>query len=335
MRPTHLGRYEVIAKIAGGGQSAIYLGRALDPEWEGDRVVALKIIREDLRGDDVVDRMFLDEGKLLGRMVHPNVVRTLEVGTCSDRKFIAMELLLGMTLGAAQETCTARGLRLQPDAVAWIAARIGDALHYAHELRDETGTNLHIIHRDVNPANVFVTFDGNVKLFDFGMAKAHGRYTKSAPGIVKGKLPYISPEQIMQLSIDRRSDVFGLGVTIWEMLTGQRLFRRESDAETLRAVHCGPIPDPRTYAKDIPEELVAIVLRALARNRDHRWPTAHHVSRELDAFVARGAGHVPARLAAMLDELFPTERKRQMGWLKPAITVGGGARASLIPSSRR
>jgi serine/threonine protein kinase len=331
-RPESLGRYEIVSKIAGGGMATIYLGRAPEPTGE-TLAVALKIIRQDLRRDPTILRMFVDEGELLVRLRHPNVVRTYEVDVADEHAFIAMELLLGTTLAAVWDTCVDHKLRLHPEIAAWIAARVCEALEYAHDLSDPSGAPLHLVHRDVNPTNVFLTFKGEVKLFDFGLAKVLGRSTKSAPGIVKGKLPYLSPEQIMQFPLDRRSDVFGLGTTLWEMLTSRRLFRMEDDAATLRAVQRGPIPDVREYAPDVPDSLAPIVKRALERNRDHRYPSARALGYDLDMFLAqRGVVDVPARLSAMLDTLFPGEQKRQSGWLKPSIT---GARGTIPPSSRK
>jgi serine/threonine-protein kinase len=266
-----------------------------------------------------MDKMFLDEANLLSRLVHPNIVRIFEAGVDEGQRFIAMELLLGKTLGAVYTECAARGVRLDPDVVAYAAGKVALALHHAHEVVDDAGRSLSIVHRDVNPANVFLTFSGDIKLFDFGLAKAEHRHTKSAPGIVKGKLPYLAPEQIMQLPIDRRADVFGLGTSVWELLTTRRLFHRDTDVETVKAVHVGPIPEVRSIVPEVPARLAEIVHRALLRNREHRYATAGEMARALEAFVGDRGAHVPARAGAMLDELFPGEKKRQLGWLKPAI----------------
>jgi serine/threonine protein kinase len=311
----------VIAKIAGGGMSAVYLGRRVVPAADVPAVVALKIARHDVAKNEQLVQMFLEEGKLLARLVHPNIVRTLEVGGDSEQDFIAMELMLGKTFAAIHDAVVARNVRLNPEIAAWAAARIADALHYAHELADEYGRPLELVHRDVNPANVFATFQGEVKLFDFGLAKVTaGEVTGSK--ILAGKLSYLSPEQIMQKPLDRRSDVFSLGTTLWELLTSKRLFRRESDGETVRAVQLGPIPDPRSLAPEIPEELARITRTALERNRDHRYPSAAHVAHELDTFVRSrtSPADVTTRISQLVDALFPGEQKRQAGWLKPAIT---------------
>ncbi len=328
-RPSKLGRFEVLAKIAGGGMASVYLGRATDTAHE---TVALKVMRPD-RGDEDTEfvKMFVDEANLLARLRHPAIVRTIEVGVDGGQRYIAMELLLGTTLANIYEECSSRGLRLEPDLVAWIGARIAEGLHHAHELRDDAGTATGLIHRDVNPANVFVTFAGEIKLFDFGMAKTMMRTTaKTQPGVVKGKLSYLAPEQIMQLPLDRRADIFGLGTTLWELCTTQRLFQRESDVETVRAVHVGPIPDVRTLVPEVPARLAAIVARALERNRDHRYRTAADLAADLEEIASARGATAPARLSSMLDSLFPEERKKQRNWLKPAIS---SSRAP--PSSRK
>jgi len=322
-RPTKLGRFDVLGKIATGGMASIYLGRE-----SGGAVVALKVMKPDLNEDDELVNMFVDEASLLARLDHPGIVRTIEVGVENEQRYIAMELLLGMPLSSVVTACTHRGLRLEPDLVAFIGARIAEGLHHAHELTDEHGKPVALIHRDVNPANVFVTFDGGVKLFDFGMARTSQRTTvQTQPGVVKGKLPYLAPEQIMQLPLDRRGDLFGLGTTLWELITMQRLFHRSTDVETVRAVHVGPIPDVRTIVPEVPLPFAALIAKALERNREHRYQTAEAMAKDLAEIAAPRAASAPPRLGAMLDSLFPTERKRQLGWLKPAIAGSGGHKA--------
>lgn len=340
-RPTRLGDWEVIAKIAGGGMSAVFLGRRVESATEAPNVVALKVMRYDVGLDAAYRRMFADEARLITRLVHPNIVRTLEVDCDAEQAFIAMELMRGKTFAAIHDAVAARGVRLNPEIAAWAAARIAGALHYAHELRDASGAPLALVHRDVNPANVFATFDGEVKLFDFGLAKITAKEREGSQ-VLAGKLSYLSPEQIMQMPLDRRSDVFSLGTTLWELLTGKRLFLRDTDAETVRAVQLGPIPDPRAIAPDVPEELARITKAALERNREHRYPTAERLARDLDAFVFAHPSHphrepvtaadVRGRLARLVDALFPGEQKRQSGWLKPAI---GGSRSMPAPATLR
>ncbi len=321
-RPTKLGPYDVIAKIASGGMAHVYLGRARDLVG-GERIAAIKVMRHDFGGDEQALHMFFDEAKLLSRLSHPNIIQTLEFGTTAEHPFIAMELLLGRTVMDVWEACVQQKMAIRFDLAAWIAARLADALHYAHELTDETGTPLHLIHRDVNPSNIFLTFDGKVKLFDFGLAKAQSRRAKSSTGIVKGKLPYLSPEQIMELKLDRRSDIYTLGTTLWEMTTMRRLFKRDSDVDTVRAVRSAAIPDPEQLVPGYPAPLAAIVRKSLERNREHRHQTAKELATDLDMYLAKiGAAAPSSVIPAMLDRLFPGERARQMGWLKAAVAPG-------------
>jgi serine/threonine protein kinase len=316
-RPKRLGPYDVIAKIAGGGMATVYLGRARDPGG-ADRIAAVKVVRHDLAQDERFVAMFLDEAKILSRMSHPNISRTLEYGITDDERFIAMELLLGRTVADMWEACKTHGLSLRLDLAAWIVARVAEALHYAHELTDDDGNPLNVIHRDVNPSNIFLTYEGEVKLIDFGLAKARGGRAKSSSGIIKGKIAYLSPEQIEQTPLDRRSDLYSLGTTLWEMTTMRRLFKRNEEIATFKAIRAGLVPDPRATVKSYPEELWHVVRRTLEREPDARYPTCAVLARDLDAFVTRlgTASTMPALASAVLDKLFEGERARQTGWLK-------------------
>jgi serine/threonine-protein kinase len=316
-----LGHWDVVVKIAGGGMATVYLGRSRAKNGD-ERLAAIKVIRHELRQDERFVKMFLDEARMLSRLSHPNIAATYEFGTDAEEHFIAMELLVGRTLAEVWDSCKERKLALRVEHAAWIAARVADALHHAHELVDEAGEPLHVVHRDVNPSNVFLTFDGDVKLFDFGLAKSASKRAASKSGIVKGKLPYLSPEQIAQLPLDRRSDIYMLGTTLWEMTTMRRLFKREDDAETLMAVRAGLVPDPRARLPAYPEELWLIVRRALARDRDDRYTTAEELAKDLDAFVASAAGDedMALRTGAILDALFPGEREKRAMWLRSAST---------------
>lgn len=317
--PSRLGRWNVLANIANGGMSSIYLGCQVEPgsDPHEPRTVALKVLRQEVRDDPRVLKMFLTEGKLLVRLVHPNIVRTLEVHVEDEHGFIAMELLLGQSIAAIQDACVERGLRLNAEIAAFCVARIADALQYANEVTDDDGRPLDIIHRDVNPQNVFVTYAGEVKLIDFGMAKVlDGSIT--GPNLLVGKLPYLAPEQIRQMPLDHRSDIFALGTTFWELLTAKRLFRRSTDEETVEAVRSAPIPDVREFAPEVPEALARIVATALERDRDKRYWSASELAYDVDAFlspeVRAGMGE---RLSALAHTLYPDEYVEQQRWLAP------------------
>ncbi len=297
----------------------IYLGRARAEDGT-ERVAAVKVIKHELRQHEKFVQMFLDEGKVLTRLSHPNIARTYECGwdEAQGVHFIAMELLVGRTLADVWNACRERKFSLRLDLAAWIGARVTEALAYAHDLKDEHGAPLHLVHRDVNPSNIFVTHAGEVKLFDFGLAKATGARAQSSSGIVKGKLPYLSPEQVAQDPIDGRSDVFALGATMWELTTMRRLFTRDDDVETLLAVKAALVPDPRARLATYPEELWRIVKHALERDPAERYATATDFGRALDAFArAQGPGvNMPELVGAILEELFPGERQKQAMWLR-------------------
>jgi serine/threonine protein kinase len=325
-RPKHLGNYDVVAKIGGGGMATIYLGRARD------HVAALKVLRHEVATSEQVVNMFDDEARILSRLSHDNITRTYQYGEEGGQHYIAMELLLGRTLVDVWEACVGKKLSLRLDLSAWIAARVADGLAHAHALTDERGQSLQLIHRDVNPSNIFLTYDGQVKLFDFGLAKSLGRRAESSAGIVKGKLPYLSPEQIMQLGIDHRADIFMLGTTLWEMTTMRRLFKRDEDVETVKAVRGGVIPDPRKIVPGYPHELFRIVDKALQRNRENRYQDASMFARDLDAFVrTTTTDDLTQLLSPILESLFPGDRARQMGWLRTTSASTRGAAGPTMP----
>ncbi len=316
--------------------ATVYLGRRVEGAPAGE-VVALKVIKDELAGQTEYVHMFLDEAKILSRLSHPDIIETREFGVTEESRFIAMELLLGRSLMDAWDRCAQDEGRIPLDLAAWIAARVADALQHAHELADDAGAPLHVIHRDVNLTNVFLTYDGRVKLIDFGLAKARGRLARSGEGIVKGKVPYLSPEQIAEQPIDHRTDIYALGATLWEMTTGRRLFKRETDLETLKAVRAQEIPDPRNFVEGLyPEAMWRIVDTALRRERNERYPSAREMGADLDTFLAKygrktSMGEV---LTAWLEELFPGERAEQEAWLAKARAAAApppGARLTMRP----
>jgi eukaryotic-like serine/threonine-protein kinase len=317
--PARVGRYQVLAKIADGGMAAVYMARRDDGE-----IVAIKRIREEFARNKDFLTMLFDEARIVSHLRHPNIVRYHELGNEGGQAFIAMELLVGQSLWSVWEGCRARGVRLRYEMIAWIGARVAEGLHYAHELREgEPGQEkpLGIVHRDVNATNIFVTYEGDIKIIDFGLAKAANRASKTAAGVIKGKVAYMSPEQAVGAAVDRRTDVFALATTLWELACDRRLFKHAEDVKTLERVHAAEVPDPRLLVDGFPSALWTILRRALSRDPEDRQSTAAELARELDAFVA---GAVDSKvMAEVMRELFAAERARQIAWIAEASAPGG------------
>jgi len=297
-----LGDYRVLASISEGGMATVWLGQSIT---HPEQLAALKVIRpEHGRNKDFV-AMFVDEVAIAARLLHPNIVAIRGTGHEGTQHFLALELLRGHALLDVWKAAHARGRRMPPEVVAWIGARVADALHYAHELTDEGGWPMHVVHRDVNPANIFLTREGVPKLIDFGLAKARDRIASTAIGVVKGKLAYLAPEQALGKTADRRADIFALGVTLWETSLDRRLFLDENDVETIRRVRAAEVPDATTIVDGYPPALSAAISRALARDPEQRWQTAAELRDALDAYVS-SVGHTvdASSVRALLAELF-------------------------------
>jgi eukaryotic-like serine/threonine-protein kinase len=328
--PKKLGRYEVRAKIAEGGMATVYVGREMSPQGEV-RVCALKVIRGEFSANPEFVAMFADEAKIVARLRHPSIVRMLELGVEGVRVFIAMELLDGQSLWTMWDACRAKGVRLRYDVIAWIGARVAEGLAYAHAACDDAGHPLEIVHRDINATNIFVTYSGDVKIIDFGLAKARNRTSRTAAGVIKGKVAYMAPEQAVGAPLDGRADVFALGTTLWELAVDRRLFKHTDDIETLKRVHAAEVPDPRSIASDFPDRLWGILRRALAREVGQRYQSAAEMARELDAFAqSEGRQVTPAVVAEVMQQLFAEEKTRQLRWLADASAADRPAPAETM-----
>jgi serine/threonine protein kinase/ABC-type branched-subunit amino acid transport system substrate-binding protein len=275
------------------------------------KLVAVKLLRNDLAEDEGFRQMFLEEARLTARLNHPNVVQTNDVGEDGGRYYIAMEYLEGQTF---ERTRRARNAgRLFP--VTMQVAMLCDVLaglHYAHELVDYDSTPLGIIHRDVTPSNVFITYDGRVKLVDFGIAKVLDSLNQTKVGVMKGKARYMAPEQITGGAIDRRADIFSVGVMLWEILSGRPIWAGRAEAEVLRRVTAGDLPP---VTRDAPPALIRICTRAMAHRAEDRYPTAEALRDELESYLAQHVTQSRERgLGAVVSELFRDERTqiRQM-----------------------
>ena len=337
------GKYQLVRELASGGMAQIFL--SVYQGLEGfNRVVAIKRVLPQMAASPEIVQMFLDEARLAARLEHPNIVRTYEFGVEDGRYFMVMEYLAGEDLNAVLNRAAATGHRLPIQFVAQVASRVCAGLHFAHELLDADGRPLGLVHRDVSPGNIVVTYFGEVKLIDFGVAKAATNVVRTRTGILKGKISYMSPEQLRSRGVDRRSDVFSTGVVLWELLAGVRLFARESDAATLYAILDDEIPPVQARRPDVPDELARIVERALARAPEDRWATAEDMQLALDNVVARLSHHdftstgataaiadAGARgLARELEQLFGAERTGT----KRAIAQGRALAANIAVMAR-
>jgi serine/threonine-protein kinase len=328
--PSKLGRFDVGAKIGGGGMATIYLGRDVQADGS-EHLVALKVMKDELAHDEQFVAMFVDEAKILARLSHPNVIQTLDYGVeAGVHSFIAMELLNGRTVADIYDALKTGDDKFDLPTAAWICARVAEGLHSAHELVDEDGQPLSVIHRDVNPTNIFLTHGGEVKLIDFGLARARVRRSKSAEGIVKGKIPYLAPEQAQGRTIDRRIDVYALGTTLWEMCSMKRLFKRDNDVDTLRAIQKAEVPDLREEIPDFPEALWKVIDLSLKVDRDERYATAEEMRTDLDAFARTTGPHAP-KVAALVSRLFPGAEARQAKWLHDAAAIKEGTMTPPAP----
>ena len=288
----------------------MFVGRVVDGA-DPTELIAIKTIRDEFAGNAEFLTMFMDEARIVSRLRHPNIVRSRELGNEGGHVFLVMELLLGQSLWAVWEAFRARGGRIDYETIAWIGARVAEGLHYTHELVDDDGVRLELVHRDVNATNIFVTYDGQIKIIDFGLAKAKNRASKTAAGIIKGKVAYMSPEQVVGAHVDARTDIFALGATLWELGCDRRLFKHADEAETLRRVHAAEVPDPRRLVDGFPSQLWRVIERALARDRSGRYATANELARDLDAFVRSMGGRVDERaVGRMMRDLFTEEFER-------------------------
>ena len=301
---TPIGKYVVRRKLAEGGMAEIYLAAALGPEgFEKD--VVIKRVRPGLAGDPDFVRMFIAEARVASRLNHANLVHIFDFDKHEDTYYLAMEYVRGHSLWELRRRCQERGVAIPPMLVAQIGMEVARGLAYAHRLT-ENGQSLGLVHRDVTPHNVLLSFDGAVKLTDFGIAKAGSRATSS--GMLKGKFAYMSPEQARGDMVDARTDVFALGVTLWELLTGARLFEGDGDVAVLRAVQERLIVPPARLNPGVSAALDAAVMRALERDPVRRWPTAHEVERALAEVVLGGARSLEdTDVGAFLRRMFPEE----------------------------
>ncbi|MEM9195000.1 MAG: serine/threonine-protein kinase [Myxococcota bacterium] len=331
--PTSIGRYALSVEIASGGMATIYLACAVGPRGF-EKVVALKRIHHHLAREKRYIDMFLDEARIASRIVHPNVCGVLDFGEADGEYFLVMDYLVGETLSQLFSKVSRRD-QLRTTA-AWsrtvtrIVADSCEGLHAAHELKDEDGARLGVVHRDVSPNNLIVGYDGVVRVVDFGIAKAADRLHQTEAGQMKGKFAYMAPEQARNGHVDHRADVWALGVVLWEALTLRRLFRKSNEADTLYAVLDGPIPEVTEFNPHVPKEVSAAIQGALERDPARRHPDARTFARELRSAL-RASGPVPdiGTVSELMADLFPEGEAAKRALIRGARE--GGRMAPLAP----
>jgi serine/threonine protein kinase/ABC-type branched-subunit amino acid transport system substrate-binding protein len=306
------GRYRLIADVGRGGMSDVYLAVTEGTEAAArfQKLLVIKMLKPELGEDSEFVSMFLNEARLAARLNHPNVVQTIEVGEAGGRYFLAMEYLEGQPLHRVLRHPEARA-RLGLDMRLHMLIQALAGLHYAHERRDYDGSPLDIVHRDVSPANLFVTYDGHVKLMDFGIAKARDSNSETRVGVFKGKAAYVAPEQARGETVDRRADVYSVGVVLWELLTGRRLWSGLTQIEMLRRVVAGDVTSPRSVDPRISAELEEICMKALAFSREDRYATAAELATDLEFFAQRTFPPVAERdIGSAVAAAFTEDRDR-------------------------
>ncbi|HRC54925.1 MAG TPA: protein kinase, partial [Kofleriaceae bacterium] len=315
-----LGKYEILALLALGGTAEIYLAR-IDGTAGFEKYVVVKCLHDHLVDDPDFVKMFLDEARLAALLDHSNIVQTFELGEHENRYYMVMEFLAGLSLAMVVRRAAERlpGGRLPVQLALNGCAQACAGLHYAHE-RTSGGRALNIVHRDMSPQNLVVSFEGVVKVVDFGIAKAEMRETRTRSGTIKGKFAYMSPEQCIANNVDRRTDVFALGVILHELLTGRRLFKRPSPYDTYQAViECNVAP-PSQLNHELDPALDPIVLRALAKDKEKRYETAEAFGDALLGYLHhRGKGSGPGELSRFFDTHFTQELEEHSSRMRDFI----------------
>jgi serine/threonine-protein kinase len=313
-----IGDYELLANLRSGGMATLFLARQLGAAGFA-RPVAIKVVHPELAGDEQFRQMFLDEALLSSRIQHPNVVHVEALGEHEGLHYLAMEFVHGCSLAQLTRALTARGRRLAPAFATRIAMHVADALHAAHETRDQHGRLLEVVHRDVSPENILLAYSGHVKLIDFGIAKAYGRRHKTQEGLLKGKFRYMAPEQAYGKAIDRRTDIYQLGIVLWEMLTLRKLFDADDELALLGQVRDPRVPSPGSVVDRIPAPLDHAVMQALAKNPTRRPADAQVFARTLAKAMPSAHDVDSGALSSLLLATMQEHRSREQATYPPGV----------------
>ena len=299
-----IGRYELIKHLATGGMAELYLARATGPEGF-NKVIALKRILPQLADQSDFVTMFLDEARLAATLEHQHIAQIHDFGRDGGTYYYTMEYLRGCDLRTVIGRLQSDHAAIDLSATLAIGIAAATGLHYAHEHRDFSGRHLGLVHRDVSPSNIMITYDGSVKLLDFGVAKAAGKRSITVVGSIKGKVAYMSPEQVSAAPVDRRSDIYSLGVVLYELSTGRRLFQATNELDLITRIQRGDVPDPRMVVTSYPDALATILSRAMAIDPSQRYQTALELAFALEELATR--------------ERHATSSRSLAGWLRTVV----------------
>jgi eukaryotic-like serine/threonine-protein kinase len=339
---THtFGRYQLLRKLATGGMGQVFLARQKGAGGF-EKLLVVKRILPHLAEEDEFIHMFFDEARIAAALNHPNIAQIFDLGEAEGTYYIAMEYIHGESLRAVNNRANERGGGMPLALKCRVIADAAAGLDFAHRAKSLSGKPLGLIHRDVSPQNVLIGFNGAVKLIDFGVAKAANKISSTLTGTIKGKYAYMSPEQARGEELDSRSDVFGLGIVFYELLTSSRLFKRDSETETLKAVVGAKIAPPSTLVRGIAKALDGIVTKALARDRGARYQTAGELQLALEDFLVRERlPGTSAHLAAYIQELYAEEIAEEAFHSEPTVigpppsrSAGKSLKSNSRPSGR-
>lgn len=315
------GKYSLIAKIGRGGMADVYLAAAQDLQGI-KKLLAIKVLRETDDPESV--KMFLNEARIATRLNHHNIVQTYEAGQDNDDYFLAMEFLSGPTLHSLRQASSKKKNPLGTRLWLFILSNVLDGLQHAHEQKDNKGKPLGIVHRDITPHNIITTFDGECKILDFGIAKANDSALETSAGVFKGKIAYASPEQAQGNNVDCRSDLFSVAVLLWEIITGQPMWKGLSGDSIFRQLSKGEIPSLKKAQPNVPSELVLLCERGLAFEPEKRFSSAREFRYELDQFLLRHGPPVTCQeLSAVVAQLFRDERARMLSIIENQLLMAG------------
>ena len=326
------GRYTLLCRLASGGMANLYLACYIGPDGF-EKLVAIKRIHEHLADDTDFLTMFVDEARLAARIAHPNVAQVLDLGSVGHSFYIAMEYVAGESL-AELIMASAPPVSIS----ARIVSEAARGLHAAHGLTDNRGNLLHVVHRDVSPQNVLVSYDGAVKVVDFGVAKARSNSSLTQAGMVKGKFSYMAPEQLRPDqfgTVDHRADVFPLGILLYEATTRKRLFKGVDKSDSIEQVLCKEVIPPTVFMDGYPDELAQICLRALERRPDDRYQSAEDLHLALEAYLGHsGVTVLPGHIADMMGQVFRKRKAEKEGIVRACLASLPATESSLSVLSR-